>query len=455
MNVFVSYGVIVVLAAQLTTSHAALQFAAAGSNRVALSPEIDDSGTCTDLLNKGTHFAVKVSVGTPAQDFELVADTGSDSVIVTSCVCTAEMGGCQQQDKCFKGTNHSSTFKVTEFDQLPGGKVKASAAAPKGPMGVSMTFGSGTVTCVVAGDTVQVGDVKANMKDGLLLLVDRRALAISGQFEGILGLGPKKSDAEQGAADKSPKKKPDLPLAQRSTSIKPPKGVAYAPKLFLEQANVDRFSICFNDKDKPGSLRLNVPEFKNPLPSIGTFHWGLAMHGMSVGSGAAHASSSSGTALFCQESEMNQTNGQKTPCGAIPDSGTTLMMGPKAQVEKLFEGICDGWDRCKEARQGIYKNQTKSHAFQLLLANCSSWLDKEKGVNELPSVFVKLGAKDNLQDVEITPWAYVMETMQEKVMHVTGKLAGVLPVVLDLPTGKKEKVCVPSFGVQEYNTAVN
>ncbi len=35
-----------------------------------------------------------------------------------------------------------------------------------------------------------VNTVKANMSNGLLLMVDRRQLEISGPFQGILGLGP-------------------------------------------------------------------------------------------------------------------------------------------------------------------------------------------------------------------------------------------------------------------------
>jgi len=211
----------------------------------------------------------------------------------------------------------------------------------------------------------------------------------------------------------------------------------------LQEAGVERFSICFNDREENGSLRLNVPELQNPVPAIGSFHWGMALQGISV-------SSVSAPAIFCQPGSMKQ--GQKTPCGAIPDSGTTLMMGPKDQVSGLFDHLCENWERCRNARKSELKSMTGSHAFQTLLFNCGSWMKDGASINELPSVFLTVG--DN-QKLELTPWAYITETVQEEYKHAIKHLFGVIPVIVDMPTGKAAKVCVPSFGVQEYNTKEN
>eukprot|EP00913_Durusdinium_trenchii_P032121 g30079.t1 len=40
-------------------------------------------------------------------------------------------------------------------------------------------------------------------------------------------------------------------------------------------------------------------------------------------------------------------------CGLIPDSGTTLITGPKHDIEKLYEGICQKWPRCKEMHKAL------------------------------------------------------------------------------------------------------
>jgi len=390
--------------------------------------------SCADLSNKGSYFTVSVGVGTPPQYFDLVADTGSDAVIVTSCVCV-DSGLCLKNDKCFRGTNHSDTFDV----------LMGNDSGEAGPMGVSMTFGSGTVTAVIASDMVEVGGLKAMMKEGLLLMVDRRMLRVQGQFEGILGLGPPQKTLD--APKTSNKSQKQWSPATRPADLKPNASVhSYAPKLFLEQAHASRYSICFNDAGKPGALRLDLPAFKNPLPAVGTFHWGLGLYGISVGSSQAPS-------LACHASDMKP--GQQTPCGAIPDSGTTLMMGPKDQVVDLFGSLCDNWERCKTARQGKLKNMSASHAFQTLLYECGTWKDNETGINEVPSVFLTVGGKDHQQQLEITPWAYIIETQQEEYNTSVKYLLGVIPVVVGIPTGHTKKVCVPSFGVQEYPTKEN
>merc|ERR1719215_1074585 len=83
----------------------------------------------------------------------------------------------------------------------------------------------------------------------------------------------------------------------------------YDSKGFLQEAGVPRFSMCFN-YNEDGVLRLGGPEPKLTLGSVGKSHWGLDFRG------------------FC--SEASKKPGQETACGVIPDSGSTLMMGPKA-----------------------------------------------------------------------------------------------------------------------------
>jgi hypothetical protein len=383
--------------------------------------------TCADLKNEGTYFSVAVTVGTPEpgtdpQTFDLVADTGSSAVIVTSCVCVEE-GLCSQHDKCFTGTNKSATFDVPENSTDSHGHPM--------PTAVGMTFGSGTVNAVIASDEVHVGGAKVMMKDGLLLMVDRTQLKISGTFEGILGLGVESKEAELNASLR-PKWRPQVP----------------ATKLFLKEAGIDRFSLCFNDAGAPGALRLDLPPLAQALPAIGTFHWGLSLTGLSVGN-------SSEPTLFCDPSTMKQ--GQTTPCAMIPDSGTTLLMGPAKQIQTLFGDLCDKWERCKTARStGYLSSMTKSHAFQTLLYNCSSWMsDSEDGINEVPSIFLTVGGNGESQVIELTAWAYITETMEYEYNKTVKHLFGIIPVEMSVPTGKLHKVCVPSFGVQDYDTIQN
>merc|ERR1719201_575593 len=82
-------------------------------------------------------------------------------------------------------------------------------------------------------------------------------------------------------------------------------------KGFAEEVGIKRFSMCFND-GASGALRLGTPKQKLAHASVGKVHWGLDFRGISVGDKEAPVQ-------FCQPGNM--TKGQKSPCGAIPDSG--------------------------------------------------------------------------------------------------------------------------------------
>lgn len=63
--------------------------------------------TCAPLSNQGLYSTVKVSIGSPAQAFDLVADTGSDACIVKDCGCDncpSDWGSCfgQEQSESLK-----------------------------------------------------------------------------------------------------------------------------------------------------------------------------------------------------------------------------------------------------------------------------------------------------------------------------------------------------------------
>merc|ERR1719253_99701 len=133
-------------------------------------------------------------------------------------------------------------------------------------------------------------------------------------------------------------------------------------------------------------------------------------------------------------------------------------MGPKDQVQAVFESICDNWERCRKARHsGHLKGTSGSHAFQMLLHDCGSWMDDKASIDDekLPSIYLTMGSEDHQQHVKLTPWSYIVETMQPVYHQVTKYLFGVLPMKMAQPTSKIQKVCTPSFGVQDYNTAEN
>jgi len=561
---------------------------------------------CAPLANKGTHFTIDVDVGTPGQRFSVVADTGSNTLIVPSCVCQ-ERGQCPADgsEHCFTGTNRSSSFQV-ERDA-------------NGPTSLVLTFGSGQIKGIVAKERVKVGQVEAFLDDGLLLMTDR-ALNIQGAFEGILGLGvPQTPEGEQQQQEAGPAGYADrmaeaaaraggeqppgdhqrmpanlqdiiqkimgqaagrLPAGEAQPALQPraveiiplPRGVSpedymrqvvgamnisgggmvsasigsalvasadslasaaargalagqnpledllkkiiagqggavplgagppqrSSPKGFLEQAKVDRFSVCFNDGSS-GVLSLGGEMPKASHGGIGKQHWGVDFRGISVGNETLPSQ-----ALFCTPETTNMTEEQKTPCGAIPDSGTTTIMGPADQVLKLMEGICDGWDRCRknytamvEATTAAENDMRKIYGFnpfnlknaikktdilQAVLADCETWMDDKVGLKELPPLhFHVQGSNGTKQTLTIPGHLYIMETprslLQQQANHVSrapqqptylqldktsinASALDSIPVgALNSGIGSQEnmtgKVCAPAFGEMQYQTRAN
>jgi hypothetical protein len=243
-----------------------------------------------------------------------------------------------------------------------------------------------------------------------------------------------------------------------------------APKGFLEQVNISRFSMCFND-GADGVLRLGGP----PLGSrshggMGTAHWGVDFRGISVGNATAPPVN------FCRSSQM--VTGQLSPCGAIPDSGTTLMMGPAEQISLLLDDICDRWPRCKrnftklleseEAATKVFQDGygtipfdmrvlNKSDVLQLLLQDCDRWMTEEVGMDGMPDLHFHIrGSNSTRQALKIPPHAYLMEYVGDNASSAYKLLEGVGTIPMDpSATRGAKKVCAPAFGVMDYNTKAN
>jgi hypothetical protein len=489
--------------------------------------------TCAALASHGTYYTVDLQVGTPGQTFSVVADTGSDAVIVPSCVCT-EGGACNPKDRCFRGTNKSMTFSIAGLNKT----TMAQKHHPKLPV-VNMFFGSGEIRAIVASDVVNVGGVKSLMKNSVMLMVDQ-ALRINGVFEGILGLGPPKGNHtdfrllhKAGPADEIqqshghghghfPTHTHHIPLGHHSpfgsmkthsvssdgtihtpsgglqgalqkilndamdSSVgnieeavgdivqhhpsaleqlsvdkedywpfgipKPKKNEKFQPMGFDYASKVTRFSMCFNDMGKAGALHLGHESVENSLLSVGHEHWGLDFQGVSVGDSDVEKA----PAKFCTATEKKE--GAKTACGAIPDSGTTLFMGPMDHIHKLFGDLCDRWDRCKTAVDQGLENE-KMMIFRMLLHECSSWVakkgEKNSTLHELPDLHFHLAGQDGKkQTISMTGDDYIIETMEDEVEMVTRNIFG-MPIRIPKKTGKMKRVCAPAFSVMEMNTKDN
>ncbi|CAJ1416566.1 unnamed protein product [Effrenium voratum] len=416
--------------------------------------------TCSPLKNHVSFSSVKVSIGTPPQAFQLVADTGSNDLIVVDCTCR----DCPRDwGSCFTGPKRSTSFDMTVYKNGNTSRTANFARKDKeqqGPLAMVISFGSGQVAAEIASDEVRVGSTHSYMKNGLLLLVDH-SLNLPGPFEGILGLG-------------RPQPKEEMTSAR---------GVAVPG--FFEAARVQRFSMCFN-RMEDGVLGVHTPQQPTMLKSVGKVHWGLDFRGITVGKNLAIK------AAFCDASQ--KPAGMETVCGLIPDSGTTLITGPTSMLITLFEEICQNWPRCRAAHEELKKEvkempemrleglsllgRPKSEAapdeiirimnkirdimekadkasaayptgppreqvssgpmmsdtLQLLLESCASWIEGVDLNDEMPKLtFHVAGANGVETDLVLPPRTYVLSEQS-----VDGR-----------------KVCIPAFSPNEMKTTLN
>jgi len=369
------------------------------------------SATCGSLKSFQNYFTLSVEAGTPRQMFDLVVDTGSNALIVPDCICK-QSGYCGHAKRCFDATKSTSfswpgVERKTDESQLFTAKI---------------TYGSGDIFNVVGSDTVRAAGVDAIMEKGVYLMEDRRTLKISNNFEGIFPLG--------------------LPSAH----------ARMYGKLWTEGANVKKYTLCFN-QDSTGTFVANVPSLANPMANLGKTHWGLDLQGMSVGRGSTYVPvlSKEGKPI-CSPSSKKAS--MQTACGAIPDSGTTFVLGPQHQITQLFQAICEEWPRC--VKEVAATGEEKHLAFQSLLRRCGKWLTKEDGIGEIPSILLHLAGKHGVaQQFPLSPAAFIVESTADLAREQTFSLFGRINYTVSVPTGERAKTCTAAFGKHDMNTAEN
>mmetsp|Transcript_70774 Transcript_70774/g.117206 ORF Transcript_70774/g.117206 Transcript_70774/m.117206 type:complete len:252 (+) Transcript_70774:1-756(+) len=172
--------------------------------------------------------------------------------------------------------------------------------------------------------------------------------------------------------------------------------------LFMKVAGISRYSLCFN-ADSNGIFRMHVPKLKKSMTSIGDLHWAFDFQGISVGE-----KTKADDVLFCHPSTKEE--GQNSACNAVPDSGTTMMLGPRDQILKMFEQVCSEWERCKTYVKDN-ELEDKAQAFQKLVSECKDWMDDEEGLDEIPPIKLHLaGAEGKQQIFDLSPWSWVVKT---------------------------------------------
>lgn len=432
-------------------------------------------GQCVALINQDVYFGVEVGVGTPPQVFTLVADTGSNSVVVVSCECTTS-GQCNEADHCYSGS--SST--LSRNDPVPR---------------INLSFGSGSIQAEAVTDDVVVGDIHVTMPEGVLLLVDDSALELGkARFEGILGLGL------PGAGELSD---PDPSLSDAQ---------AYNTDSLMEVAGTASFSMCFGGglDGGPGSygaLRLNAA-LEDTMRYVGQAHWGVGLSGITVG-----GSGTGGGIMLTSCSDLDPGTGTDTPCGLIPDSGTTAIIGPPARVTELHASMCFAWPLCNDTLQELVQDAANGEApswddvrdmisltskggmgkvlaagpsqhdrareyaelllfaetlFQGILNECDIWQNDDNGHFEaLPSVHLTITDADGeTRLLEVTKRVFIFEVMAPSPAADESGMPSLIRRILrqklaradpaGTASGEDRPVCVSTImGMSDYLTEAN
>mmetsp|Transcript_36993 Transcript_36993/g.58486 ORF Transcript_36993/g.58486 Transcript_36993/m.58486 type:complete len:613 (+) Transcript_36993:49-1887(+) len=376
-----------------------------GSNATAVVPGKE---VCEVLTNEETFASIKVSVGSPAQSFHVVADTGSNHVIVKDCVCTQCLP--EWGKACFVEPKKSTTFKVPLFQNNYDGE----SGEKKGPSPARMAlnFGSGEISAEIASDQISIGQVQANMENGVLLMYDH-SLEIRSHFEGILGLG-----------------RPNPEFKPRPGQ---PEGLTIPG--FFDTAKVRHFSICFNH-GTDGVLGMHTAQHPKPLTSVGKTHWAMDFHGISVGDQPLKMGSCD-PALKKPEME--------TACSIIPDTGTTLVVGPEQQIASLYEDLCNNWQRCQNTHKDLQAEIEKMKSNGIKIEGPAGALDlAESDRDHFMDVVAKVMARSSPKkpslvdepdvlnkaraiDAKTIPYVISKETGKENSTDVTGKANPVIP----------------------------
>jgi hypothetical protein len=175
----------------------------------------------------------------------------------------------------------------------------------------------------------------------------------------------------------------------------------------LQRSGIDEFSICLQRKSTiqqikdsptrkfpPGWLAFNAPPSKkadSKVEVVGQVHWGVKMGHFGISGDPA------------------KTNVCKGGCGAIVDSGTSLIAAPKEVLMQM-----DG-----------FLSQVKS--------DCSN-------VDQLPNLEFTLGSGDKAEHFSLPPKAYVMKVTSADVADTS-----IWDWVMGTPKVKIVNSCMPAF----------
>ncbi|NXK49537.1 PEPA protein, partial [Chauna torquata] len=218
-----------------------------------------------------------ISIGTPAQDFTVIFDTGSSNLWVPSVYCSSL--ACTNHNRF--DPSDSSTFVSTNES-------------------VSITYGTGSMTGILGYDTVTVTGIKVTNQIFGLAETEPGTFFYYAPFDGILGLAFP-SIASSGAT----------PVFDNMMSE--------------DLVAMDLFSVYLSKDDESGSFVLfggiDYSYTTNGItwiPLSAETYWQITMDSVDV----------NGEAIACSDS-----------CQAIVDTGTSLLAVPSSALSNIYSAL--------------------------------------------------------------------------------------------------------------------
>ncbi|KAI3383552.1 hypothetical protein SNEBB_005359 [Seison nebaliae] len=284
-----------------------------------------------------------ISIGTPAQNFEVVFDTGSSNLWVPSQKCSILDVACLIHNKYDSKKSSTYIANGTKF---------------------AIEYGSGKLSGFISEDDVTIADVKAKKQGFAEATKEPGITFVMAKFDGILG------------------------MAYSSISVD---GVVPVFDTLFDQKSVEKNLFAFylsRDPDAKvgGEISLgdvDKSRYKEPItwiPETSEKYYEIKMDKLTIPSKGAS---------FCSEG-----------CDVIADTGTSLLLGPVEDVQKIQDII-----GAVPLAKGEY------------LVNCST-------IDSLPTINIMLGGKA----FPLTGRDYVLkESAQGKEICLSGFLGMDLP----------------------------